>query len=210
MGIGGSRSRTVADVIRVAEHKLSMARQGLDDFLGPVHERRIAGITNLIVHGRSVTFVLQNLKSHLGDDFSKWYDPKQEEMKNDEAMKFFVEARNAIEKRGKLPVAQISTVGQFSFPGDMHKFGPPPKNAKRFFFGDETGGSGWIVSTESGEDEKVYFSVPAEVFTSLFVFIEVEPGKYASVDGKPVDKIASEYIDKLTALVNEAKARFLT
>lgn len=91
----------------------------------------------------------------------------------------------------------------------MRKFGPPPPNAKGFFFGDEYGGSGWIVRTESGEDGKIYASIPEDVFKTQFIFTEIEPGKFASVDGKPVDALASEYIEKLAALVQEAKVQFL-
>ena len=68
--------------------------------------RRFTGLRNLIVFGRSVTFVLQNLRTVVGKErFDLWYEPHQESMKQDVVMKYFVKLRNELEKQGLLPVS---------------------------------------------------------------------------------------------------------
>lgn len=53
----------------------------------------IANLNSFITLARSVTFVMQK-EFHNVSEFAEWYAIKQEEMKNDEDMKFFVELRN--------------------------------------------------------------------------------------------------------------------
>jgi hypothetical protein len=70
-------------ILRRAEETLATARHGLDDLTGPSRTRRMTGLRNLIVFGRSVTWVLQNLKTPLGARFEQWYEARQAEMKSD-------------------------------------------------------------------------------------------------------------------------------
>jgi hypothetical protein len=56
---------------------------------------------------RTVTFVLQKQKSRI-HNFDAWYSPWQNKMKNDEVMKWLIDARNRIEKEGDLE--KLSTV----------------------------------------------------------------------------------------------------
>lgn len=91
--------KTTTSVLQKAESTLDNAKLGLKDFLTG-GEREQAGLTALVTSGRSVTFVLQNLKS-IEPDFESWYKPYQEEMANDSLLKFFKELRNEIEKEGE-------------------------------------------------------------------------------------------------------------
>lgn len=56
-------------------------------------------IRTAVVDLRRVTFVLQTLRSRV-DGFDDWYSPLQEALRADPLMRYFVELRNEIEKRG--------------------------------------------------------------------------------------------------------------
>src|ERR1700754_2975461 len=100
------KSPEIEATLRRVEETLQTAKHGLKDLLDATRERRMAGLRNLIVFGRSVTFVLQNLRSVVGEDeFDRWYKPHQEEMKSSPLMRYFVDARNMLEKQGRLNVA---------------------------------------------------------------------------------------------------------
>jgi hypothetical protein len=48
-----------------------------------------AHFANIVIWGRTVTFVLQNLRSVIGEqEFNSWYEPIQAIMKADELLKF--------------------------------------------------------------------------------------------------------------------------
>jgi hypothetical protein len=124
-------------VLRRVEETLLTARHGFDDMTGRNRSRRFSGLRNIIVFGRSVTFVLQNLRSVVeGGNFDRWYEPKQEKMKADPLMRYFVEARNEILKQGKIKVSTSGRVESFSS-DDIQKLGTPPPGAKAFFLGDQ-------------------------------------------------------------------------
>lgn len=77
----------VADILQRAETILATARQGLADVLGPSRSRRITGLHNLIVFGRSFSFVIQNLSS-AAEGFAEWYAAEQAAMKANPLMRF--------------------------------------------------------------------------------------------------------------------------
>jgi hypothetical protein len=134
------RAKSKAILTR-AEETLQTARFGYQDLIGPERQRRVSGLRNLIVFGRAVTFVIQNLRSVLGDSFDQWYAPEQEAMKLDPLMRYFVEARNAIEKQGRINLTTSATIHSFST-SDLSRFGTPPPGAQGFFIGDQLGGTG--------------------------------------------------------------------
>ena len=65
--------RTTTDIIRSAEETLKTAEQGLEDLIKGPPERKLSGLRNLIVFGRAVTNILQNLRS-IESDFDAWYE----------------------------------------------------------------------------------------------------------------------------------------
>lgn len=71
-------SSEIQAIIIKAEETLQTARYGFDDLTSGNRQRRFSGIRNLVVFGRSVTFVLQNLKTPVGEvGFNEWYEPLQ-------------------------------------------------------------------------------------------------------------------------------------
>ena len=58
-------------------------------------------LNNVIQALRNITFVLQKELAH-SDGFEEWYETKQDEMREDESLKWLVNARNYIVKEGDL------------------------------------------------------------------------------------------------------------
>lgn len=170
--------------------------------------RRIPAYWNIITFGRMITFHLQKqLKHELG--FNEWYSQKQSEMREDPLLKFFVNARNELEKERLPAVANVTNINHFESPKDLHKFGPPPPNNKGFFIGDNLGGSGWIVSGPDGNDYKIYVELPQEIGNTWMIVKNV-PDSHLGVKLKDrsVEAICKIYVDYLTDLVQEAMIKF--
>jgi hypothetical protein len=189
------------------EATLQTAKLGLDDLLDPSRARRMSGLRNLIAFGRSVTFVLQNLRS-VAPDFDEWYGPHQDALKADPLMRYFVDARNELEKQGKLSVATSTRLHSFSGE-DIRKLGRPPVGAKSFFMGDQLGGSGWEVELADGSVEKYYVELPLSLVEVRQQFSNLPEALAPELKGASIEELSQRYIDRLTALVNEAKAHFL-
>ncbi|TOC21281.1 hypothetical protein CGJ88_25700, partial [Vibrio parahaemolyticus] len=67
---------TIREVLVRTEQTLETAKHGFDDLVSSNKTRRFTGLRNLIVFGRSVTFVLQNLRTAVGKErFDAWYEP---------------------------------------------------------------------------------------------------------------------------------------
>jgi hypothetical protein len=89
--MGGNKA-IVREILQRVKDTLETAKQGLIDLKDPTRMRRLTGLRNLITFGRSVTFVVQNLRGVDGLDFDSWYGPVQAEMKSDPLMRYFVDA----------------------------------------------------------------------------------------------------------------------
>ena len=135
---------TTIEIMGRVQETLHTAKLGLDDLTKGPPERKLAGLRNLIVFGRAVTNVLQNLRS-TESTFEEWYGKYVEEMKSYPLMKYFYELRSEILKEGKLEHVTQLYIRDFQPSRDMRRFGPPPPNVKGFFMGDQYGGSGWEV-----------------------------------------------------------------
>jgi hypothetical protein len=196
-------------VLQRVDETLQTAKHGYEDLVGSNRSRRFTGLRNLIVFGRSVTFVLQNLKSVVGEQaFEQWYLPKREEMKADPLMKYFVTARNEILKQGKVNVRTSAYIHQFS-PLQIDKFGPPPAGAKRFFIGDQAGGTGWEVELLDGSVEKYYVELPASIGEVKQHFADILEVTAPELKGKSVEDFCLLYLTKLESLVDDARMQFL-
>src|SRR5438094_483482 len=154
--------RTSADVLRAARQTLATVEKGLADLASGDPNRRVAGLHNLVVFGRAVTNVLQNLRSS-EPDFDAWYGPHRAEMEADPLLKYLYELRTEILKKGILPIGTSMYIHQLRIPEDMARLGPPPPNARGFFIGDNLGGSGWEVELPDGRTEKYYAELPADI-----------------------------------------------
>lgn len=89
-----------------ALHAADRAVQELED--GAPALIQLSLIRFAVIECRRSTFVLQRLGS-LVDGFGEWYEPRQDAMRADELLRYFVELRNQIEKRG-LPGAMAELV----------------------------------------------------------------------------------------------------
>ncbi len=167
----------------------------------------MTGLRNLIAFGRSVTFVLQNLRS-ITPEFDPWYNAVQEEMKADPLMQYFVLARNELEKQGRLSVGISAAIKSFST-NDIAKFGPPPRGAKGFFIGDQLGGSGWEVELGDGTTAKYYVELPSSVGEVTQQFTNLPQDLSPELKGQSVSDLSKLYIARLRALVDDARSKFL-
>jgi len=73
--------------------------EAADSYFDP--SRFQLALQNCITTARTVTFILQSNKSHI-PDFELWYEPFRDRWKADQVMRWGINARNAIEKRGDL------------------------------------------------------------------------------------------------------------
>jgi hypothetical protein len=79
-----------------ASTMLRMVRQGLRDMQEADQDRILLGFLGVVVFGRSMTLVMQNLRSHDQEAFDRWYAPWQEEMKNDPLTSYFYRLRTMV------------------------------------------------------------------------------------------------------------------
>lgn len=126
-----SVKRTSRQIVQDAQDTLFTARLGLEHLNYSDPKVRMAGLRNVVVFGRAITNVLQNLRS-TESDFDAWYLPCVEAMRADALLKYFYNLRSQILKEG-----DIATSVSVKFSGDptalMRSFKAPPK-AKGFFY----------------------------------------------------------------------------
>lgn len=201
---------STSDILKRVQITLTMAERGLETLIKGPTGRKMAGFWNLVVFGRAVTNVLQNLSS-VEPDFYEWYTKYQEEMKTDPLMKYFYELRTKILKRGLSEVSIRIDIRKINIPEDLDRFGPPPPNAKGFFIGDSFGGSGWEVQLANGSIEKYYVELPSDIGSVSMHF--PDPPKYhlgQDLKNDSIETLSRIYIDYLRRLVECAKQNFKT
>ena len=75
---------------------LRMVQQGFRDMQETDQDRILLGFLGVVVFGRSMTLVMQNLRRHDQEAFDSWYAPWQEEMKRDPLMHYFYVLRTMV------------------------------------------------------------------------------------------------------------------
>lgn len=199
----------IEQIIRKAEDTYQTAQFGYEDLVRPDRKRRFSGLRNLVVFGRSVTFVLQNLKTPIGEDtFNKWYFPHQEKMKNDILMKYFVTLRNEILKQGKLPLS-VSAELNFNTSDLQKKLGTPPPGAVGYFIGDQTGGSGWEIELPDGSKIPYYVGIPEDMAKVTQHFSELPVPNDDRLKKEPIENLCLRYLSELEKLIDSARQEFL-
>lgn len=164
------------------------------------------GMKDLIVYGRSVTFVLQNLRK-TEPDFDVWYQPFYKEMESDEMMKFFNKLRSKILKEGEVPV----TI-EMGFPAidikEIKKQHPKPENATRLVIGSNNSGSYWEIKNPDGSLEKRRIDVSFQPI--LIQRFKNGPKEHLgeNIEGETVEQMAKRYLKYLRNVVSEAHRRF--
>lgn len=195
--------------IKRAQQVLDTAFFGLKVLKRGDPSERSAGLRNVLVFGRSVTFVIQNLRSIVGESrFNNWYAPFQDEMRADPLMRYFVDARNNLEKQGRLDVAVSGTV--HSFNGyDLERLEKPPFESTSFFMGDQNGGSGWEMDLGGGESVKYYISIPKSIGEFRQVFHSLPDNIPQELRELSTDELCTIYLEKLSKLLTATKKEFL-
>jgi hypothetical protein len=75
---------------------LRMVHLGLRDMQEADQDRILLGFLGVVVFGRSMTLVMQHLRTHDKGAFDRWYAPWQEEMKGDPLMRYFYVLRTMV------------------------------------------------------------------------------------------------------------------
>lgn len=198
--------RTSNQVLKEAEDTLFTAKLGYQLIMGKDPKARIAGFRNVVVFGRAVTNVLQNLRSIVGISFDEWYNPKVKEMSTDKIMQYLYKLRSQILKEGTL-----NTSASVSFSGNpyelIQRYKTPP-NAKGFFIGDRIGGCGWEIDIGDGKTENFYVDVPNNLpGFSLVMDVKLSDAPIELLD-KNIHELSDYYLKYLERLVMEAKSLF--
>ena len=85
-----------SQVVTRAGTMLRMVKQGLSDMRETEQDRILLGFLGVVVFGRSMTLVMQNLRRHGQEEFDSWYTPWQVEMKGDPLMRYFHNLRTMV------------------------------------------------------------------------------------------------------------------
>lgn len=199
------KQKTIEDILNRAEETLYTANLGLELARGKNPKSRMAGIRNVIVFGRAVTNILQNIRS-IEPKFDEWYQPNVKEMEEDHLMKFFYKARTEILKEGS--VAVTSSMNFTGNPMDIILLFKLPPQAKGFFISDTLGGSGWEVETEEGTTEKYYVEIPdndTRFQIDISIHLAEAPEQFRQV---PAADLCERYLGYLSKLTDAAKTHF--
>jgi hypothetical protein len=203
---------TVEQILAKAADMLNMTEQALEDLNGSDPRRRLPGLRNIAVWGRSITNVVEKLKTPLGDEtFSGWYTPYREEMEGDELLKYFYQWRSKILKEGETPATTTTSyIGYLDSAGIARLNQNAPPGTTATFIGDQLGGSGWIVSLPDGTEEKVYFELPDDMNITINLHAADPPRSHAGerLENPTLGDLAERYVAYLRRLVNDAHATF--
>lgn len=199
---------TTEEILNRLQEILKTAELGFKDLIQGPPPRKLPGLRNLIVFGRSITNILQKLRS-TEPGFDEWYLKYRTEMEEDQLMKYFYNLRSDILKEGIDKVNKRTHITKLKLPDDYIRFGPPPPNATGFFIGGEGGGNGWIVRLPDGSEVIYYFELPSDIGSTKLVL--QEPPQYhlgKRVPDSSIETLCGLYIEYLRQLVNEAKIKF--
>ena len=199
------RAKTGVILQQVAE-TLATAEFGLKMVLSADPAHRRIGVRNLIVFGRAVTNVLQQLRSATGD-FDAWYGPWVERMRGDPIMALFYRLRSEILKEGRLQTRASVSVDYLNT-AVLMAIVPRPPRAESFFIGDQNGGSGWEIELPSGEAQKFYVELRQGVPGVEFTVDLHLAGAPQALKNAPVEDLCRHYFELLRTLCDEAKQHF--
>lgn len=194
---------SASSVLQRARETLATANLGLEDLGSLDPGRRGAGIRNVLVWGRAVTNVLQNLRSE-AEDFDAWYSPWKTEMGDDPLLRFVYKLRSIVLKQGTLATSNHTYISSFS----TSEIPPAPQGATAFFMGDQTGGNGWTV-VRGGVTEKIYVSLPPEKVRSWLELADTPDTHLGEpLTDRSVQAIGSRYLEYLERLLVDAEKHF--
>jgi len=163
------------------------------------------GMYDLVIHGRSITNILQTLRG-TEPDFDSWYIPFREEMAKDELMKFFYKLRSMMLKEGISPVHVEHSFVQADVEKLFSHSRKRPPNTIRVVIGSNE--SYCEVRKDDGSIEKVPIKDKMPVrFTQRF---HNAPRTHMGedIEGESALQMAERYVKYLRFLVSEAHRRF--
>jgi hypothetical protein len=190
--------------VRDTLHDAQLALEGLRR--DPDPRRQAAAFSNVVVWGRAVTNVLQQLRSRVVG-FDDWYAPWKAEMEGDPLLKWLYRWRSRILKQGDRPPSLGGVDLRAMLPGLELPQAPP--NATTFFLGDETGGLGWIVRLPDGSLGKIYLAVPEGAAANVLTLTDAPDSHLgARITDHCAAHIAELYLHYLERLVHTAETTF--
>jgi hypothetical protein len=197
-------------ILEKTREMLTTARRGLGDLEGSDPARRMIGLRNLVVFGRSVTYVLQTLRRVSRLKFDTWYGPYEREMRDDPLLRYFHNLRNTILKEGGPATSQSMYLRYLNTDDLQPLLANPPPGAKDFFIGDNVGGSGWTVELPDGTAEKYYVDLPSAVRLETTFHFPDAPGEHLGqeIADTSVPNLGRLYLHYLSRLVKSAEAEF--
>jgi len=202
-----------AEVVDAAQATLDATELGRQDFMGGDRPaRRIAGLRNVVVWGRAVTNVLQNLRTFDRGRFDTWYEPYRVGMEHNPTFQYLYQLRTQVLKHGTLGGTKTSMHIEQLGPAEFARLqSNPPPNARGFFIGDTLGGSGWIVALPDGSEERYYVDIPGDIRVTVSTqFADATHDMGIPPPLKPIDQVLGEYVDYLSELVAAARKEFAT
>ena len=192
-------------ILQEAEYNLKAAYAGYKQYKSKEGEMKMIGLRNAVTFGRSVTFILQNLRGKVNGDFEDWYEDRQEVLMSDEVAQKMDDLRNRIEKGSdEASVANYAKIDYLNS-NDLYRMMPPW--ADSMFIGDQYGGSGYEVELADGSTEKFYVELPEEIAVETGLYITNEDSTDFSEITDAEDDL-EYYLKILAEIVSDAKNKF--
>jgi len=198
----------IEKILQNAKSAFENAKNGLEILNGNNYDQYPFGFHSVAVFGRSVTFILQNLRSKV-NNFDLWYGPYVEEMNKDPLMARFKDIRNSIEKEGVDDVVSTTYVKRLDQSILVRM--PAPPGCIGYFFGDRYGRSGFNIKLPDGTADIIYFDPGKFSLTSVST-MKKAPTKHlgADVSNQTLHGLCKLYLNYLEAMLENALLEFLS
>lgn len=201
--MGNVKEETIKNIFEA----LRNLKFSLDGYENNHDHNKIIYLRNFITTARTVTFIIQYLKSDVGKQvFEDWYSPWQEKMKQDEILKTFKDLRNEIEKQGKLDTSLSMKIDHLNSNDLQPLLADPPPFSKGFFIGDKIGGSGWEIDYGKGIKDTIYIDLPDTVKIQTDLSVD----KLTALNiGNNTLEIMNYYYSFLYIIADDARKKFM-
>jgi hypothetical protein len=205
-------AESTQDVLHKTREMLDVARRGLSELEGVDAARRPLGIYNVAVFGRSVTLVLQNMRTIDRAGFDAWYAPYAKEMETDPLADYFKKLRNEILKQGAPSTGMSMHIEHLDSSEIQALIADPPAGAKGFFIGDQLGGSGWQIELPDGTVDKYYVQLPETLRVTVSLHLPDPPTEHVGdpLSDTSITALCRLYVRYLERVVADAEAHFGT
>jgi hypothetical protein len=205
------KKQNAAKVLGHARRAWRTAVLGLEDFRSDDPDRRWLGYCNVIVWGRAVTNVLQNMKAVDERKFDEWYRPHVKAMRDDQLVRWCYEQREKVLKQIAPDLIREHSVS-FSEPEDFEViFSQRPEGSRENLSFDPSGKPGFRIRQQDGQIAWRYVDLTRFKgrISSILRFPKsptMHLGK--ELTDRSLDTILKCYLDYLDALLGEAESMF--